>query len=387
MIPNYHGGRQVSIPNLDSDYDNAQNGLEIDADEFIFLTLIKNGILSPLEGFNTYEETLSIMDSSKLPSGIPWSMPFLLHVSEDEVRKIRSEDEIVLKYNGKAIATMSFDDTFSVDPDEYCSKIFGTNDQSHPGVRKFYMNGSKFAQGKISGLSSENSVFGFKQPDPEAIRGLFHSRNYKTVTAFQTRNPPHRGHEFLHKFSLLSTDALFINPVMGPKKDGDFSDNEIFESYKTYLENYLPKERTLLMPLIYTMQYAGPREALIHMIMRKNLGCTHFVIGRDHAGVGSFYKPYAARDYIMQLGDLGITPIFLREAYYCNSCMEITNEDICPHEESEKVHFSGTKIRGIFADHNMPKPHEMRKEVYNRIISLRSSEPSVVNRNEIVQQA
>ncbi len=384
MIPNYHGVRQVSIPNLENNYGDGQNVLEVDADAFIFLTLIKNGILSPLEGFNTYEETISIMDNSRLPSGVPWSMPFLLPVSEDEIRKIRPGDELILKHNGRAIARMNFEGTFSLDPEKYCMKVFGTRDQTHPGVRKFFMRGSTFVQGKITRISSENSVFGYKQPDPESLRRLFHTRNYKTVTAFQTRNPPHRGHEFLHKFSLLSTDALFINPVIGPKKEGDFSDNEIFESYKTYVEHYLPKERTLLEPLIYTMQYAGPREALIHMIMRKNLGCTHFIIGRDHAGVGSFYKPYAARDYLVQLGDLGITPIFLREAYYCNSCMEITNEDICPHDESKKVHFSGTKIRGIFSDQRVPAPHEMRKEVYNCIISLRSS---VMNGNEMVQQA
>ena len=220
------------------------------------------------------------------------------------------------------------------------------------------------------------------QPDPDKLRELFNKKCFKTVTAFQTRNPPHRGHEFLHKYSLLSTDALFINPVLGPKKSGDFSDQEIFQSYQVYLDKYLPKQRTILMPLIYAMQYAGPREAIMHMIMRKNLGCTHFVIGRDHAGVGSFYGPYAARDYVSTFTDIGIQPVFLKEAYYCKACTEISNDDICPHDDSQKSHFSGTKIRDAFLHKREPHTFEMRIEIYNKIIELRSSKQNTVETSD-----
>lgn len=372
MIPPYHGGSRVKIPDLQNSGFDVLPRVVIDERIYIILSLLKIGILSPVDSFHNYEETMEISSEGRMLNGLVWSIPILLPVKEHELYGFMEGDDIALEFNDKIVAIMRVGEKFSLDIYEYCQRIFGTINHDHPGVRSTLENGNKFVSGRIKGISNYDTHFSYLQPDPDKLRELFNMRGFKTVTAFQTRNPPHRGHEFLHKYSLLSTDALFINPVLGPKKSGDFSDQEIFQSYRVYLEKYLPRERTILMPLIYAMQYAGPKEAIMHMIMRKNLGCTHFVIGRDHAGVGTFYSPYAARDYVMTFTDIGIQPVFLKEAYYCKVCAEISNDDICPHDDSHKIHFSGTKIRSLFLERKEPLQFEMRSEIYNKIVEIRS---------------
>ena len=372
MIPLFHGGLQVKIPDLNiKDFDPLPK-IQIDEQTLINLSLLKLGILSPVDSFQNYEEAIEISNEGRITNGLVWSIPILLPVTDQESYNLREGDEITLNFSGRIAAVMRIEEKFSLDIYEYCNRIFGTTNLDHPGVKRTIQKGNNFVSGRIKGINIYNTHFSSHQPDPNKLRELFNQRGYKTITAFQTRNPPHRGHEFLHKHSLLTTDALFINPVLGPKKTGDFSDQEIFQSYRVYLDKYLPKQRTILMPLIYSMQYAGPREAIMHMIMRKNLGCTHFVIGRDHAGVGTFYSPYAAKDYVNKFPDIGIEPVFLKEAYYCKGCTEISNDDICPHDESYKIHFSGTKIREAFMNSREPYPYEMRSEVYNKIIEIRS---------------
>jgi sulfate adenylyltransferase len=378
LISPYHGGSRVKIPNCKIENLNILPKIQIDEQTLITLSLLKIGILSPLDSFQGYEEAMEISREGRMENGLVWSMPVLLPVTDEESYTFSEGDETTLHFSDKLVALMKIEEKFSLDMYEYCNRIFGTTSIDHPGVKAILQKGNKFVSGHIKGINNYNTHFSTMQPDPDKLRGLFNKKGFKTVTAFQTRNPPHRGHEFLHKYSLLSTDALFINPVLGPKKSGDFSDQEIFQSYQVYLDKYLPKQRTILLPLIYAMQYAGPREAIMHMIMRKNLGCTHFVIGRDHAGVGSFYGPYAARDYVSTFTDIGIEPVFLKEAYYCKACTEISNDDICPHDDSQKSHFSGTKIRDAFLHKREPYPYEMRGEIYNKIIELRSSKQNTV---------
>lgn len=378
MISPYHGGHRVKIPDCNIQNLDILPKIQIDEQTLITLSLLKIGILSPLDSFQGYEEAMEISREGRMENGLVWSMPVLLPVTDEESYTFSEGDETTLHFSDKLVALMKIEEKFSLDIYEYCNRIFGTTSTDHPGVKATLQKGNKFVSGHIKGINIYNTHFSTMQPDPDKLRELFNKKGFKTVTAFQTRNPPHRGHEFLHKYSLLSTDALFINPVLGPKKSGDFSDQEIFQSYQVYLDKYLPKQRTILLPLIYAMQYAGPREAIMHMIMRKNLGCTHFVIGRDHAGVGSFYGPYAARDYVSTFTDIGIEPVFLKEAYYCKACTEISNDDICPHDDSQKSHFSGTKIRDAFLHKREPYPYEMRGEIYNKIIELRSSKQNTV---------
>ena len=188
--------------------------------------------------------------------------------------------------------------------------------------------------------------------------------------AFQTRNAPHINHEYLQKSALALVDGLFINPVLGKKKAGDFKDEVILSTYKAILANYYPKASVVMSALHYEMQYAGPKEAIMHAIMRKNFGCTHIIIGRDHAGVGSYYGPYAAQEIFKEFPDLGITPLFFREFYYCRRCAGIASEKTCPHGEEDKLSFSGTKLRKMFAEGEVPPKEFMRPEVSQAILKF-----------------
>ena len=192
------------------------------------------------------------------------------------------------------------------------------------------------------------------------------------MIAFQTRNAPHIGHEYVQKTALAFADGIFINPVIGKKKAGDFTDRAIIESYKTLVEHYYPRNSVVMSILMYEMQYAGPKEAIMHAIMRKNFGCTHIAIGRDHAGVAGFYPPYAAHEIFREFPDLGIEPIFFREFFYCRRCAGIANEKICPHPEAERLTFSGTKLRNMFISGQTPPKEFMRPEVSQVILDTKN---------------
>ena len=208
---------------------------------------------------------------------------------------------------------------------------------------------------------------------PKETRVLFGERGWINVIAFQTRNAPHIGHEYLQKTALAFADGIFINPVIGKKKSGDFTDEVIIETYQALVNNYYRKNSVVLSVLRYEMQYAGPKEAIMHAIMRKNFGCTHIVIGRDHAGVGNYYGPYAAQDIFKEFPDLGIEAMFFKEFYYCTKCLGIANEKICPHSESERLTFSGTKLRKMFLSGETPPKEFMRPEVSQVILQSKSA--------------
>jgi sulfate adenylyltransferase len=205
---------------------------------------------------------------------------------------------------------------------------------------------------------------------PKETRILFSEKGWNTVVAFQTRNAPHINHEYLQKSALALVDGLFINPVLGKKKTGDFKDEVILASYKAIMANYYPKSSVVMSVLHYEMQYAGPKEAIMHAIMRKNFGCTHIIIGRDHAGVGSFYGPYAAQEIFKEFPDLGIAPLFFKEFYYCKRCAGIASEKTCPHGEEDKLSFSGTKLRKMFSEGEVPPKEFMRPEVAQAIMKF-----------------
>ena len=204
---------------------------------------------------------------------------------------------------------------------------------------------------------------------------LFVTSAGRNRLCFQTRNAPHIGHEYVQKTALAFADGVFINPVIGRKKAGDFKDEVIIEAYAALVKNYYPRDSVVMSILRYEMQYAGPREAIMHAIMRKNFGCTHIAIGRDHAGVGNYYKPYAAQEIFKEFPDLGITPLFFKEFFYCKKCYGMANEKICPHGEGERLNFSGTKLREIFQSGQSPPREFMRQEVSD--IILKAKDPFV----------
>ncbi|MGP8057540.1 MAG: sulfate adenylyltransferase [Nitrososphaerales archaeon] len=324
---------------------------------------IANGVFSPLEGFMGESDYLNVIDQMRLESDVPWTIPVLLPIS-DQVRLTTRDEALLADQQGTPVAVIECGETFEISKKEYAMKVFGTEDGAHPGVSKVYEGSSRVMSGKLKAVArNDYGKFADRTLSPEETRLLFRERGWNTIVAFQTRNAPHINHEYLQKSALALVDGLFVNPVLGKKKSGDFTDEVILATYQALIDNYYPKGSVVLSVLHYEMQYAGPKEAIMHAIMRKNFGCTHITIGRDHAGVGTYYGPYAAQEIFKEFPDLGITPFFFREFYYCKKCGGIATERTCPHGEDERLNFSGTKLRKMFADGQMPPKEFMRPEV------------------------
>ncbi len=364
----YHGGKRIFIKNSEIQAEETPEvDLRLNENQLVKIESISKGLFSPMSGFSMSSDVFSIMEQSTLKNGTPWSIPVLFPVREEDFKYIREGEDVTLSFNNSIIAIMNVGEKYSLDLEKYCRSIFGTSSMEHPGVRRTMESGNNFIGGEIKLISSAEEFLKYPQVDPSQTREEFRRGGFKTITGFQTRNPPHRGHEYLHKSALKITDCLLLTPVVGQKKSGDFNDKQIIHGYETYRNSFLPSERTILHPLNYVMEYAGPREALMHAIIRKNLGCTHFIIGRDHAGVGNFYGPYDAWKYVSEIDNLGIIPIFMNEAFYCKTCSEITDERFCLHPETDRKRFSGTLVRSFFSENRIPEPEIMRREVYDAV--------------------
>ncbi|WP_456374753.1 sulfate adenylyltransferase [Methanocaldococcus sp.] len=375
MVSKPHGGRLVRkllsekskerILEEKDEYQkiNIREGTAIDIEN------IAHGIYSPLEGFLVENEFQSVLDDMRLPNDLPWSIPIVLDVKEKDL-KFDVGDEILLYYENIPIAVMNVDDIYNYDKKEFAQKVFKTTDINHPGVAKVYNMNEYLVGGEIRLLNELPNPFEKYTLRPIETRILFKERKFETIVAFQTRNVPHLGHEYLQKSALTFVDGLFINPVLGKKKKGDYKDEVILKAYETLFKHYYPKDSAVLATVRYEMRYAGPREAIHHAIMRKNFGCTHFIVGRDHAGVGNYYGPYEAQEIFKNFPDLGITPMFFKEFFYCKKCKGIVNERICPHPMEDREYFSGTKIRNMIANGEVPPEYFMRKEVYETIMSF-----------------
>ena len=241
--------------------------------------------------------------------------------------------------------------------------MFQTKDIAHPGVAKVKEMKDILLAGRIDLIQESATPFSKYKLKPLETRILFKEKGWRTVVGFQTRNTPHIGHEYVQKTAMTFTDGVFVNPVIGRKKKGDFKDEVILAAYEELIKNYYLKERAVVAILQMEMRYAGPREAVFHAIIRKNFGCTHIIIGRDHAGVGNYYPPYAAQDIFEEFPDLVIVPLFFKSFYYCRKCQSVVNEKTCPHPPSEHINFSGTKIREMLSQGKIPPPELMRPEV------------------------
>ena len=369
MTSKPHGGKLINrtvtertrrrIVEEEKEYPKVQirHGVAVDLEN------IAHGIYSPLTGFLKENEFQSVLDYMRLPDDTPWSIPIILDVDE---KSFEEGDSILLCRGSLPIARMHVDDIYSYDRKELAQKVFRTTDPNHPGVAKTLKMGKYLVGGEIELINELPNPFGQYTLRPMETRVLFKERGWNTIVAFQTRNVPHLGHEYIQKSALTFADGLFVNPVLGRKKPGDYRDEVILEAYEALFKHYYPKDAAVLATVRYEMRYAGPREAIHHAIMRKNFGCTHFIVGRDHAGVGNYYGPYEAQEIFQNFPDLGITPMFFKEFFYCKKCGAIVNERICPHPDSRE-YFSGTKIRNIIAKGEIPPTHFMRKEVYEAI--------------------
>ena len=324
---------------------------------------IAKGVFSPLKGFMKREELETVLHLKRLPGDEAWTIPIILDVDSKQAMKLEEDGEAALILEDKPLAIMHVEEKYVFDKDELANQTYGTLDLAHPGVAAAKSLGDVFLGGEISLLNESEGPYDRYKLEPMETRVLFEEKGWKTVVGFQTRNPPHLGHEYVQKTALAFVDGVFINPVIGKKKKGDFKDDVILEAYNTLMQNYYLKESVVMSILPFEMRYAGPREAIFHAIVRKNFGCTHFIVGRDHAGVGNFYGPYDAQKIFDEFPDLGISPLFFKSFFYCKKCSTVTNEKSCPHGKKDRVNFSGTKIRKLLSEGEVPQKELMRQEV------------------------
>lgn len=332
---------------------------------------IIDGVYSPLAGFLSKDDLVSVLNKMRLADGQIWPMPIILDIDKETAREIKNERKIIIT-DGKEEVLMDNISVYKFRKGDLAKKLFGTDDRNHPGVDKAMKLKEYFAGGAVTPPEINS---GFKKhglyKTPEEIREIFKRNKWEHVVAFQTRNPPHRSHEHLQKEALKNVDGLFINPVIGPKKKGDFKDEHIIRAYEILLEKHYPAGKYLMATLHTFMRYAGPKEALFHALIRRNFGCTHMIIGRDHAGVGDYYGPYDAQKIFDNFSkeELGIEIMKFENATYCNACNDMVIGDECGHNHEEKAHISGTKLRENLLN-NLPVSDKlMRREIIDYLIS------------------
>jgi len=325
---------------------------------------IANGAFAPLSGFLTQNDYLSVLHDMRLVNDSPWTIPIVLDVDPAELNGSSSGDEVLLVDRmQRPLAMLSIEESYSFDRKDHAKWVFGTDDLAHPGVAKTMQMKPTLIGGKIKGIGKTHDEFEKYALSPSETKVLFRRKGWRTIVGFQTRNVPHMGHENLQKTGLAFVDGIFINPVIGRKKKGDFKDEVILESYNALVQNYYLKGSAVLAVLRTEMRYAGPREAVFHATVRRNFGCTHFLIGRDHAGVGKFYHPFASQEIFKSFPDLGITPLFFASFFYCKKCAGVANDRICPHDAAQRIDFSGTQLRDYVSNHVPPPPEMIRPEV------------------------
>jgi len=362
-----HGGVLINrvVTNKEKALEEAKKipQLEVTQNTLLDMSNIATGIFSPLEGFANKKEFEFIINKKRLLNGLAWTIPIVLQVTKFN-GEFKSGERIALVDNKKQIkGILYFEEAFTFDFEDAAKKIYGTSDLNHPGVKKFKDDGNICLAGKIDLIDMPDPIVVGYELLPTETRKLFQERGWKTVVGFQTRNVPHRAHEYLQKAALELVDGLLIHPLIGWKKKGDYKPEAIIKGYNALIENYYPKNRVLLSALTTQMRYAGPREAVFHAIIRKNFGCSHFIIGGDHAGVGDYYGIYDAHKIFDEIGNLGITIIKLMRPYYCKKCGHIVSEKTCPHGDKYKFEVSGTRIREMLNENKLPPKELVREEV------------------------
>lgn len=331
---------------------------------------IADGIFSPLEGFLGKKDFENVISKGRLSNGLAWTIPIVLDVDESTAAKMKKAGKVLLKnHQGLGIAILHVKETFTFDKEKTAKGIYGTTDSSHPGVAKTMSMQDYLVGGKIDYIARpEETEIRKYRLTPLQTREIFAKAGWKTIVAFQTRNPPHVAHEMLQKTSITTRDGVFVNPVIGKKKSGDFVDEVIVKCYETMIKHYYPENRCKLGTLHTEMKYAGPKEAIHHAIMRQNYGCSHIIIGRDHAGVGTFYDPFAAQKIFGDYPELEISPVFFPAFFYCRKCLTYTNPKACPHDDDAKEQISGTKLRQMIDDGKSPSEFILRPEVSKVIL-------------------
>ncbi len=339
----------------------------LNAREVCDLEMIATGAMSPLEGFMTREDYVSVLDLMRLSKGLPWTIPVTLSIKQGRGDEYEVGGEVaLLDESDGLLGVLHLEDKFEVDKQHEALTVLRTADVAHPGNQYLQSLGDVYLGGKVSLINRpKHKVLNNYRLDPKEMRVLFKAKGWRQVAAFQTRNPIHRAHEYLQKCALEIVDAILIHPLVGATKDDDISPEVRMKCYEALLEKYYPRTRVALSVFPAAMRYAGPREAIFHAIIRKNYGCTHFIVGRDHAGVGSYYGAYDAHHIFREFepDEIGITPLFFDNAFYCNTCDSMASMKTCPHSSRDHIVFSGTKVREMLRRGQTPPPEFTRPEV------------------------
>ncbi|MGH2739082.1 MAG: sulfate adenylyltransferase [Actinomycetota bacterium] len=340
--------------------------------EIADLEMLATGGLSPLTGFMTEKDYRSVVEEMRLASGLLWSIPITLSVDDEEMKRIGGADEATLLIGDRPSAVLQIEEVYRRDREVEAEAIFRTTDPSHPGVDALMRSGDWVVGGRLRVFDPpRHDSFGDYRMTPAETRRAFVDRGWRRVVGFQTRNPVHRAHEYIQKCALEIVDGLLLHPLVGETKQDDVPADVRMRCYEVLLDGYYPKDRVLLSVFPAAMRYAGPKEAVFHAIVRKNYGCTHFIVGRDHAGVGDFYGTFDAHRIFDEIDpdELEITPLFFDHAFWCHRCEGMATTKICPHGDDDRLILSGTKVREMLGRGERPPIEFTRAEIADVLIA------------------
>ncbi|HSR58336.1 MAG TPA: sulfate adenylyltransferase [Candidatus Binataceae bacterium] len=341
--------------------------IKLNARELSDLEMLASGAFTPLTGFMGEADYTRSRDEMRLASGVPWSIPITLGVDEPVARSLKTGSDVALTNDdGTRLAIMKLAEIYRVDRAREAEAVFGTAEDAHPGAKNVTSSPPYCLGGRLLLIEEiPGRTFMEYRLEPRQTRAAFRERGWKKIVAFQTRNPTHRAHEYIQKAALEICDGLLLHPLVGETKGDDVPAAVRMETYKILIDLYYPKNRVLLSVMPAHMRYGGPREAILHAIVRRNYGCTHFIVGRDHAGVGSYYGTYDAQKMFERFApaEMGITPLTFENTFFCKKCGSMASYKTCPHSDEDRLLLSGTKVREMLRAGQAPPPEYTRPEL------------------------
>jgi len=361
-----HGGELVDCTGPRPDKLDSLDAVRLTSRELSDLDMLACGALSPLTGFMGKADYESVLETMRLANGLPWALPVCLAVAEAP----RGERVVLADESGRPVAVLDVEGAFVYDKEREAELCFRTTDAAHPGVARLYAQADLYLAGRVTVFERQAPPFPALARDPAETRAIFAGRGWKRVVGFQTRNPIHRAHEYLTKCALETVDGLLVHPLVGETKSDDVPADVRVQAYDVLVDGYYPKDRIVVSAFPAAMRYAGPREAIWHAVCRKNYGCSHFIVGRDHAGVGSYYGTYDAQLIFDEFEphELDVEPMFFEHSFWCRACGQMASAKTCPHGAEEHVHLSGTKVRDMLSAGELPPVEFSRPEVAQILI-------------------